>query len=313
MGSGITRCLRAKGYHNLALRTRRELDLTDAARVRAFFEAERPSHVFFAAARVGGILANSTYPADFIRENLLVQMSVIDAAHATGVEKLVFLGSSCVYPRNAEQPIREEALLTSALEPTNEAYAVAKIAGIVMCQSFNRQHGTRYISLMPTNIYGENDNFDRTGSHVLPSLMRRFHDAKVAGDAEVVVWGTGAPRREFLHTDDLADACVHMMNVWAEPGPDGLEVGGPGAVNQIVNIGYGDDVSIRDLAAIVAETVGYTGAIRWDESKPDGTPRKLLDSTRLQHTGWRPRIGLRDGIARTYAWFQAHHDDARLG
>lgn len=313
VGSGIVRRLQASGYRNLLLRTRQELDLIDADAVRRFFEAERPSHVFLAAAKVGGILANSSYPADFIRDNLLVQHAVIDAAYNTGVSKLVFLGSSCIYPKFAEQPIREESLLTGELEPTNEAYAVAKIAGITMCRSYNRQFGTRFISIMPTNLYGTGDNFDRAGSHVLPALIRRFHEAKVDGLPEVVVWGSGAPRREFLHVDDMADASIHLMRVWAEPGPDGTIVGGPNAVNEIVNVGFGDDISIRELAELVREIVGYRGALRFDTSKPDGTPRKLLDSSRLLATGWRPRIHLREGIASTYEWFLEHHDEARLG
>lgn len=312
VGSSIVRRLRTLGFENLVLRAREALDLADARAVRAFFETERPSYVFFAAARVGGILANTTYPADFIRENLLVQGSVIDASYAVDVKKLLFLGSSCVYPKFAEQPIREEALLTGALEPTNEAYAVAKIAGIVMCRSFNRQHGTRYICAMPTNLYGEHDNFDRSGSHVLPALIRRFHDAKVAGDTQVTVWGTGTPRREFLHVDDLADAAVHLMRVWGEPDVAGTIVGGPDAVNQIVNIGYGDDLSIRELAQLVAEIVGYEGEVHWDTTKPDGTPRKLLESTRLRASGWHPNTSLRDGIVRTYSWFLLNHAEARL-
>ncbi len=313
VGSAIVRRLRALGFDRLLLRPRHDVDLMNASAVLKLFEDERPDYVFFAAARVGGIMANQMYPADFIRENLLVQLSIIDAAFATHVKKLLFLGSSCVYPRLSEQPIREEALMTGALEPTNEAYAVAKLAGIVTCQSFNRQHGTRYISVMPTNLYGEHDNFDRAAGHVLPALMRRFHDAKVAGDQHVVVWGSGAPRREFLHVDDLADAVVHLMQVWGEPDAAGSVVGGPDALNEIVNVGYGDDISIRELAAVLQETVGYEGAVRWDTSQPDGTPRKWLDSSRLRATGWTPSIGLREGIARTYAWFLEHHHSARLG
>jgi GDP-L-fucose synthase len=281
--------------------------------VRAFFEDERPQYVFLAAARVGGIMANNSYPADFIRENLLVQDSVIDAAHATGVDKMIFLGSSCIYPKHAEQPIREEALNTGPLEPTNEAYAVAKIAGITMCRSYNRQYGTRFVSIMPTNLYGPGDNFDLQGSHVLPALIRRFHDARLRDDREVVVWGSGSPRREFLHVDDMADASIHLMQVWAEPGPSGNLVGGPDAVNEIVNVGFGDDVSIRELAELVRRVVGYEGALTFDTSKPDGTPRKLLDSTRLRATGWVPRIGLEDGVESTYKWFLEHRDEARLG
>ena len=313
VGSAIVRRLHALGYNDLLLRTRDELDLQDIAAVRAFFERERPSHVFLAAAKVGGIGANSTYPADFIRDNLLVQISVIEAARAIGVEKMVFLGSSCIYPKFAEQPIREESLLTGELEPTNEAYAVAKIAGIVMCQSYNRQYGTRFMSIMPTNLYGEGDNFDRNGSHVLPALIRRFHEAKENGDAEVVVWGTGTPRREFLHVDDMAAASVHLMEVWGEGGANGSVVGGANALNEIVNVGYGDDVSIGELAGLVKEIVGFQGALTFDTSKPDGTPRKLLDSSRLLATGWRPGVGLKDGIARTYAWFQENHSAVRLG
>ncbi|MDB4916848.1 MAG: GDP-L-fucose synthetase [Gemmatimonadetes bacterium] len=313
VGSALVRQLRSLGFENLLLRSRQELDLEDIAAVRAFFEKERPRHVFFAAAKVGGILANSSYPADFIHDNLLIQLSVIGAAQATNVEKMLFLGSSCIYPKLAEQPIREESLLTGELEPTNEAYAIAKIAGIIMCRSFNRQYGTRFISAMPTNLYGEGDNFERAGSHVLPALMRRFHDAKLANQDEIVVWGSGSPRREFLHVDDMADASIHLMRVWAETADDGSVVGGQNALNEIVNIGYGEDVSIRDLAELVAELVGYRGTLRFDTSMPDGTPRKLLDSTRLRATGWRPRISLRDGIARTYEWFLAHPAVARLG
>jgi GDP-L-fucose synthase len=313
VGSAIVRRLRQLGFQNLLLRTRSELELTDAGAVRSLFERERPTHIFFAAAKVGGIMANSTYPADFIRENLLVQNSIIDAAHAAGVEKMVFLGSSCIYPKHAVQPIREDALNSGPLEPTNEAYAVAKIAGITMCRSYNRQYGTRFISIMPTNLYGPGDNFDLSASHVLPALIRRFHDAKMRGDAEVVVWGSGAPRREFLHVDDMADASVHLMRVWAEPGEDGETIGGPDAVNEIVNVGFGSDVSIGELAALVRNTVGFEGELRFDHSKPDGTPRKWLDSSRLRATGWAPRIGLAEGVASTYRWFLEHHEDARLG
>jgi GDP-L-fucose synthase len=313
VGSAIVRRLEGLGFQSLLLRTRSELDLTDAGRVRAFFERERPTHVFLAAAKVGGIMANDTYPADFIRDNLLVQHSIIDAAHATGVEKMVFLGSSCIYPKHAPQPIHEDALNTGPLEPTNEAYAVAKIAGITMCRSYNRQYGTRFISIMPTNLYGPGDNFDLAGSHVLPALIRRFHEAKLRSDAEVVVWGSGSPRREFLHVDDMADASVHLMNVWAEPDASGAIVGGPDAVNEIVNVGFGDDVSIRELAELVRRTVGFQGALTFDASKPDGTPRKWLDSTRLRSTGWVPRVPLEEGVERTYRWFLEHQDEARLG
>ena len=312
VGSAIVRRLHALGYDNLLLRTRDELNLQDMAATRALFAQERPSHVFLAAAKVGGIGANSTYPADFIRDNLLVQLSVIEASHAVDVEKMVFLGSSCIYPKFAQQPIREESLLTGELEPTNEPYAVAKIAGIVMCQSYNRQFGTRYMSVMPTNLYGEGDNFEGQNSHVMPALIRRFHDAKLAGIPQVVVWGSGTPRREFLHVDDMADATIHMMNEWGEPGADGAIVGGPNAINEIVNIGYGVDISIGELAAMVREVVGYSGELVLDRTKPDGTPRKLLDSARLHATGWEPKVAIREGIERTYAWFLEHHSAARL-
>jgi GDP-L-fucose synthase len=313
VGSAIVRRLRALGYESILTRSRAELDLLDGARVQGFFEAARPAYVFLAAAKVGGIVANASSPADFIRENLIVQLNVVAAAHASGVRKLVFLGSSCIYPKFADQPIREDALLTGALEPTNEAYAVAKIAGITLCRSYNRQFGTKYISIMPTNLYGPGDNFDLTTSHVLPALMRRFHEAKRAGDREVVVWGTGTPRREFLHVDDMAAASVHLMRTWAEPSAEGGTLGGDDAANEIVNVGFGTDVSIRELAEMVREIVDYRGTLRFDPSRPDGTPRKLLDSSRLQATGWCPRISLRDGIASTYEWFLEHHDEARLG
>jgi len=311
VGSALMRRLESQGYSNLVARSRSELDLTDMARVRAFFESVRPEYVFLAAAKVGGILANSTYPADFIRDNLLIQQSVVDAAYATNVRKLLFLGSSCIYPRMATQPITEAALLTGPLEPTNEPYAVAKIAGITLCRSYNRQYGTRYVSVMPTNLYGEGDSFDPAGSHVLPALLRRFHEAKRDGARQVAVWGTGAPRREFLHVDDAADACIHLMRIWAEPGPDGQLTGGADAANEIVNIGYGGDVSIRDLAELIREIVGYSGELLFDASKPDGTPRKLLDSSRLRSTGWQPRVSLREGIERTYRWYVAHEKTAR--
>jgi GDP-L-fucose synthase len=298
VGSAIVRRLRALGFDNLLLRTREELDLRDSAAVRDFFLTSRPRYVFFAAAKVGGIMANNTRPAEFIEDNLLVQLSVINAAHASGVHKLLFLGSSCIYPKHAPQPIAEESLLTGPLEPTNEPYAIAKIAGIVMCQSYNRQYGTRFISAMPTNLYGPGDNFGLESGHVVPALMRRFHEAKISGAAEVGVWGTGSPRREFLHVDDCADACVHLMQTWDE-------------LNQIVNVGYGDDISIRELAELIRDVVGYTGAIVWDSSKPDGTPRKLLDSSRLYSSGWTPHIALRDGLASSYRWFLDQGRDVR--
>lgn len=291
VGSALTRRLERDGYNSLILRTRDDLDLLEAHSVERFMREERPQYVFVAAAKVGGILANSECPADFIRENLAVQLHVIDAAHRWGVTKLLFLGSSCIYPKFAPQPMKEEHLLTGELEPTNEPYAVAKIAGIRMCQAYNRQYGTNYVSVMPTNLYGPGDNFDLDTSHVLPALIRKFYDAKLAQEPNVTVWGTGAPRREFLHVDDLADACVHIMNHH-----DGSD---------IVNIGYGSDVSIRELAQLIREVVGYEGEIVFDSSKPDGTPRKLLDSTRLSDLGWSPSIMLRDGIERTYRWYAA--------
>jgi GDP-L-fucose synthase len=298
VGAAVTRSLRQRGMQNLLLRTHEELDLTEQAGVREFFDRERPSVVILAAARVGGIHANNTRPALFIRDNLLIQNNVIDAAHRAGVSKLVFLGSSCIYPKLAPQPIKEEYLLTGALEPTNEWYAIAKIAGLKMCQAYRREFGFNAISLMPTNLYGPGDNFDLQNSHVLPALIRRFHEAKLRRDPELVVWGTGTPRREFLHVDDLADAVLHLLETYdGEP---------------IVNIGWGEDLTIRDLATLVAEIVGFEGRLTFDPSKPDGTPRKLLDTTRLTELGWRPKIPLREGIAQTYAWFNAHAEDARL-
>jgi GDP-L-fucose synthase len=297
VGSALVRRLEAGGCTNLLLRSRAQLDLTDAAAVDDFFGAERPQYVFLAAAKVGGIVANDTYPADFIRNNLAIQLNVIDAAHRYGVDKLLFLGSSCVYPRHAPQPMREEYLLTGPLEPTNAAYAIAKIAGIEMCRAYRRQHGAHFISVMPTNLYGPHDNFDLETSHVLPAVIRRFHEAKVTGAPAVTLWGTGSPRREFLHVDDLADACVHLMLAYD--------------AQELVNIGWGSDISIRELADLVAGVVGYDGTIVWDASRPDGTPRKLLDTTRLAALGWQPRIHLEEGIRQTYEWYVAHAADPR--
>jgi GDP-L-fucose synthase len=274
------------------VRTRAELDLTDHASVERFFSAEKPEVVFLAAAKVGGILANDRHPADFIRENLLIQTHVIDASHRHGAAKLVFLGSSCIYPKLAPQPMREEHLLTGPLEPTNSAYAIAKIAGIEMVRAYRRQHGMHGICLQPTNLYGPGDNFDLQSSHVLPALIRKFHEAKISKAPSVVLWGTGTPRREFLHVDDLADACVHLVERY-----DGAD---------IVNVGVGEDVSIRELAELVRDVVGYDGDIVQDTTKPDGTPRKLLDVSRLHALGWRARIGLREGVASTYAWYLAN-------
>jgi GDP-L-fucose synthase len=277
------------------LRTHEELDLRRQDAVDAFFASERPQFVFLAAARVGGILANDTRRGEFIRDNLLIQTNVIDASHKNGVERLLFLGSSCIYPKHAPQPIREESLLTGPLEPTNQSYAIAKIAGIEMVDAYRRQYGFRSVSVMPTNLYGPNDSFDPQGSHVLPALLRRFHEAKTAGDAKVDVWGTGSPKREFLHVDDLADACLVVMREYDQP--------------QILNIGVGEDLTIRELAELVKAVVGFLGGIRFDPSKPDGTPRKVLDVSRIRTLGWRPKIPLREGIAQTYAWYLEHLRD----
>jgi GDP-L-fucose synthase len=289
-GSAITRRLLESGFKNLISAGRDRVDLREQADVRRFFAAERPVYVFLAAGKVGGILANSTYPADFIYDNLAIEMNVIDAAYRTGVEKLLFLGSSCIYPKFAPQPIHEDALLTSSLEPTNAAYAIAKIAGLKLAESYHRQHGFRAISLMPTNVYGPGDNFDLQNSHVLPALIRKFHEAKESGATEVVVWGSGTPRREFLHVDDLADAAVFLMQHYEDP--------------DIVNVGTGMDISIADLAALLGHIVGFTGRIQFDSSKPDGTPRKLLDVSRLAALGWRAKISLEEGIRGVYQWYK---------
>jgi GDP-L-fucose synthase len=298
VGSALVRALQNQGYRNLVHRTHQELDLTDQAFVREFLQRERPQALIMAAARVGGIQANNTRPADFIRDNLLIQDNLIDAAHRAGVEKFVFLGSSCIYPKLAPQPIKEEYLLTGPLEPTNEWYAVAKIAGIKMCQAYRRQYGFNAISLMPTNLYGPGDNFDLQNSHVLPALIRRFHEAKQRGDATLAVWGTGTPRREFLHVDDLAEAVVYLMNNYESA--------------EIVNIGWGEDVTIRELSEMIACATGFQGRLTFDPSKPDGTPRKLLDTSRLTSLGWTPKITLKTGIESTYAWFKEHLAEARL-
>jgi GDP-L-fucose synthase len=296
VGSAIRRRLEQAGYSNLLLRSRGELDLEDQSAVFRLFRTERPEYVFLAAAKVGGILANSRYPAEFIRSNLSIQLNVVEAAYRSDVSKLMFLGSSCIYPKHAAQPIREEYLLSGLLEPTNQAYAVAKIAGIELCQSYNRQYGTNYVSVMPTNLYGPGDNFDLENSHVLPALIRKFHDAKLSNAPTVTIWGTGSPRREFLHVDDMADACVFLMNRY-----DGSE---------IVNIGCGEDISIADLAGLVRDAVGYQGELVFDTSKPDGTPQKLLDVSRLRGLGWSPTKSLREGIAETYAWYAAQAQPA---
>ena len=298
VGSAIVRALQQRGHTHLVLKTHAELDLTSQADVQRFFAAERPEVVIMAAARVGGIHANNSRPALFIRDNLLIQDNVIDAAHRSGVGKFVFLGSSCIYPKLCPQPIKEDYLLTGPLEPTNEWYAIAKIAGVKMCQAYRREFGFNAISLMPTNLYGPGDNFDLQNSHVLPALIRRFHEAKVRGDQSVTLWGTGTPRREFLYVDDLADAVLHLLQSYnAEP---------------IVNIGWGEDVTIRELADVVMSAIGYKGTILFDSSKPDGTPRKLLDVSRLTGLGWQAKISLENGVERTYAWFKEHFAEARL-
>lgn len=290
VGSAICRSLRSQGWTNLVLRTRAELDLRNQAAVQHFFQESRPEFVFLAAAKVGGILANSTYPADFLRDNLDIQTNVIDAAYRAGVKKLEFLGSSCIYPKLAPQPIREEYMLTGELEPTNEWYAIAKIAGIKMAQAYTKQFGFNAISLMPTNLYGPGDNFDLESSHVLPAMLRKFHDAKTTQAVEVVLWGSGAPRREFLHVDDLAEAAVFLMRHYDDP--------------QIVNVGSGEEVTIRELAEMVQQITGYQGRIAFDSSKPDGTPRKLLDTSRISALGWKPMRTLRPGIESTYEWYK---------
>jgi GDP-L-fucose synthase len=298
-GSALVRRLRAKGYRNLILRAHAELDLTDVAATQRFFEAERPGVVFLAAAKVGGIMANNTYPADFIRDNLAIQTDVIHEAWRSGVKSLLFLGSSCIYPRDCPQPIKEEHLLTGPLEPTNRPYAIAKIAGIEMCWSYNRQHGTRYLCAMPNNMYGPGDNYDLQTSHVLPALIRKFHEAKIRGEKTVTVWGSGAPRREFLYSDDMADACIRLLEL-PERALDGLL---RGSHPPLVNIGWGKDSTIAELAAMVRGTVGSDAQIAYDRSKPDGTPQKLLDTVLMRSLGWEPRVALAEGLRLTYAAF----------
>jgi GDP-L-fucose synthase len=292
VGSAVWRHLQAQGFTDLVGRSSAELDLRERDDVLDFFAKQQPEYVVLAAARVGGIMANATHPAQFLSDNLRIQVNVLDAAAAHGVRRLLFLGSSCIYPRLAPQPISESALLTGPLEPTNEAYAIAKIAGVLQVQALRRQHGLSYISAMPTNLYGPGDNFSRTGSHVLPALIRRFHEARESGAASVTLWGTGTPRREFLHVDDLARACLQLLERY-----DGDEP---------VNVGTGTDLAIAELATLVAGVVGFTGSIGWDPAKPDGTPRKLLDVTRIQELGWTAEIGLRQGLESTYAWYLDH-------
>ncbi|WP_429884959.1 GDP-L-fucose synthase [Geoalkalibacter halelectricus] len=295
VGSAIVRRLQAAGYDNLVLRTRAELDLCEQAAVRDFFAEEKPEYVFLAAAKVGGIVANNTWPAEFIYENLAIQTNVIHAAWQQGVKRLLFLGSSCIYPKFAPQPMREEYLLTGELEPTNEPYAVAKIAGIKMCQSYNRQYGTHFLSVMPTNLYGPNDNFDLTSSHVIPALLRKVHEAKISNAPTVEIWGTGTPRREFLHVDDMADACLFVMEALQERLAD--------QAAPFWNVGTGTDVTIAELAGTICEVVGFEGELTFNTEKPDGAPRKLLDVSRLNALGWTAKVDLRKGLADTYAWF----------
>jgi GDP-L-fucose synthase len=286
VGSAIIRALLKRGFDHIITRTSKELDLRNQQAVADFFSAEKPEYVFLAAAKVGGIQANNVYRADFIYENMMIQSNVIHQSYVHKVKKLLFLGSSCIYPKMAPQPLKEEYLLTGLLEPTNEPYAIAKIAGIKMCESYRLQYGCDFISVMPTNLYGPNDNYDLNNSHVLPALLRKFHEAKVAGKPEVVVWGSGSPKREFLHADDLADACLFLMETYSEPG--------------LINIGTGEDLSIRELAEMIARITGFSGKIVWDSSKPDGTPRKLMDVSKLHRAGWHHKIELEEGIRQVY-------------
>ncbi len=297
VGSALWRHFEAEGFDNLIGRTSRELNLRDSTEVDKFIKDERPEVVIDAAAKVGGIIANSTYPADFLSDNLRIQVNLLDAAQQAGVPKFLFLGSSCIYPRLAPQPIQEDSLMTGALEPTNDAYAIAKIAGVLHVQAIRRQYGLHYISAMPTNLYGPGDSFHPTNSHVLPALIRRFHEAAQAGDASVVCWGTGTPRREFLHVDDMAAGCLYLLENYDDPSP--------------INLGVGEDQTIAEIAEAVAATVGFPGSIEWDTSKPDGTPQKLLDVSRMKHLGWKPQIMMAGGLASTYQWFLDHQEDFR--
>jgi GDP-L-fucose synthase len=289
VGAALVRLLRARGFTNLLLRTRAELDLSDTRAVRAFYEKHRPAYVFVAAAKVGGILANATQPVEFLGENLQIELNLINSAYAVGVKKLLFLGSSCIYPKLAPQPISEDSLLTGPLEPTNEAYALAKICGVKLCQAYASQHGAHYLSAMPTNLYGPEDNFDLQTSHVLPALIHKFHLAKEKGLDAVTLWGTGSPYREFLHVDDLAEACLFLMENYDS--------------SELINVGCGDDLTIRDLAEMTRRIVGFTGRIDWDATKPDGTPRKRLDVSKLAKLGWQAKIPLEEGLSRTYSWW----------
>lgn len=295
VGSALVRRLESEGYQNIIVRTSRELDLRNQQAVTDFFAAEKPDYVFLAAAKVGGIMANNVYRADFLYENLQIQNNVIHNAYLTGVKKLMFLGSSCIYPKMAPQPLKEDYLLTGPLEYTNEPYAIAKITGIKMCESYRKQYGCNFISVMPTNLYGPNDNYDLAGSHVLPAMIRKFYEAKTEGKPFVELWGTGSPLREFLHADDLADACVYLMKTYDE--------------EQFVNIGVGEDISIKNLAELIQQTIGYEGELRWNTDKPDGTPRKLMDASRLHEMGWKHRYSLEEGIKLTYQDFLAKEEE----
>ncbi|HHJ12152.1 MAG TPA: GDP-L-fucose synthase [Chromatiales bacterium] len=307
VGSAILRALERAGCRDIVTRTHAELDLTSQPAVDAFFEQERPDYVILAAAKVGGIHANNTYPADFIYQNLMIEANVVHAAWRSGVKRLLFLGSSCIYPRDVEQPMREDALLTGVLESTNEPYAIAKIAGIKLCESYNRQYGTDFRSVMPTNLYGPGDNFHPENSHVIPALMRRFHEAKLRGEREVVVWGSGRPMREFLHVDDMAAASLYVLGL-----DKATYEANTRPMLSHINVGTGVDCTIRELAETIAEVVGFEGELVFDASKPDGTPRKLMDVSRLRALGWEAKIGLKEGLASTYAWFVEHQAEARV-
>lgn len=299
VGSAIVRALNRSGYRNLMVRTHAELDLTDQGAVRDFFRLERPRYVFLAAAKVGGILANNTYPAEFIFQNLQMQANIIDSAYRTGVDRLLFLGSSCIYPKFAAQPMAEDALLSGALEPTNRPYAVAKIAGIEMCWAYNRQYGTQYLAAMPTNLYGPGDNYDLQTSHVIPALIRKMHEAKISGQGGVLLWGSGTPRREFLYSEDLAEACVFLLKLKQEA----FDSLASETIAPLINVGVGQDQTIREVAELTAEVVGFDGVLRFDPAKPDGTPRKLLDVSRLNSLGWKPKMCLREGLELSYQDF----------
>ena len=304
-GSAIMRCLKSKGFTNLVVRTHQELELTDQRSVRNFFQEEKIEYVIVAAAKVGGIHANNTYPAEFIYGNLMVEANLIHEAYQAGIDRILFLGSSCIYPKLAPQPMREDALLTGLMEPTNEPYAVAKIAGIKLCESYNRQYGTHFRSVMPTNLYGPNDNFDLKNSHVLPALIRKFHEAKESGETNIEVWGTGNPRREFLHVDDLADACVYLMGL-----PDEIYESSVSPRLSHVNVGTGEDITIRNLAEMIGDIVEFQGKIHFNTDKPDGPPRKLLDVSLLNRLGWKSKISIEDGLISTYQWYLEHQENS---